>query len=757
MLIAGPRRAGGGLALLAALAVLLPAAPAPAAGPPTLAHVWVGEVSASSARVHAQITPNGFATSYHFDYILAATYEANLAATKDGFAGATKVPAGSDPTAGSGATPLQVSQQLSSLSPETTYRYRAVTKNAAGTVASAALLLTTQGFGGGPTLLDNRGWELVSPVDKNGGQTDAPETIAGGGVFQAAAQGGALTYSAAASFGAGAQGAPQGSQYIATRAAAGWSTENITAPMLSGSYGNGPVGVPYQLFSEDLGRGLLLSGRHCRDGGSGCPVENPPLAGTEAPAGYQNYYLRESSNGSFAALLDAADLAHTSLAASQFDLSLAGASTDLGQVVLETCAALTAAASEVPDGEGCDGESPNLYAYSGAGLSLVNSAPGATLAARSGAISDDGGRIYFTQGGNLHLREGAVTKQADKDAGGGGTFQTASADGSVAFFTKAAHLWRYQAGAGTATDLTPAGEVAGVLGASEDGSYLYYLTATGLFLRHGATTTAVAAAADASNYPPATGTARVSDAGTRLAFLSSASLTGFDNTDQSTGKADSQVYLYDANAPSLACVSCNPTHARPLGPSTIPGAYANGQVPGSTAAYRPRALSADGNRLFFNSGDTLVLTDTNAAADVYEWEAQGTGSCVKAGGCVALLSSGKDAAPASFLDASADGADAYFLTERSLYGPDPGAIDIYDARVGGGFPLPPNPIPCEGDACQSLPSEPEDPAVTSLTAGPGNPPVSYPKRHRKHQKHRKHKHPQKKHQQKKHRQNGGRR
>ena len=40
---------------------------------------------------------------------------------------------------------------------------------------------------------------------------------------------------------------------------------------------------------------------------------------------------------------------------------------------------------------------------------------------------------------------------------------------------------------------------------------------------------------------------------------------------------------------------------------------------------------------------------------------------------------------------------------------DPGAYDVYDARVGGGYPLPPNPVPCFGDTCQPLPPEPEDP------------------------------------------------
>ena len=32
-------------------------------------------------------------------------------------------------------------------------------------------------------------------------------------------------------------------------------------------------GVPYQLFSGDLARALLLNGQRCREGGVGCAVE----------------------------------------------------------------------------------------------------------------------------------------------------------------------------------------------------------------------------------------------------------------------------------------------------------------------------------------------------------------------------------------------------------------------------------------------------------------------------------------------------
>jgi len=714
--------------------LILFAAPAPAAGPPQVVGTWSADVSATSARLRGEVNPNGFATGIRFEYITAAAYQANLAASPpvDGFTGALKAPAGSPTPIGSGTTALEVKpEQPGGLKSSTAYRFRIVATHAAeAAVNGPALTFITREIAPVFGLPDGRGWELVSPADKNGGQVDEPEADFGGGVLQAAAQGGAVTYGSTSSFGP-SLGSPGASQYISRRGPGGWSTENVTVPLYSTGYDTSPgAGVPYRLFSGDLAEGLLSNGRRCRGEGSDCPVANPPLPGSGAPAGYRNYYLRDNGSGGYRALLTSAPV----LAADDFELTVVGATPDLGQVVLSTCAALTPNAIEVPGvGGECDPAEQNLYRYSGGALALINllpgdsqGTPGAMLAAQSAAISGDGSRVYWSDGTGLYLRDGNATKQVDAAPGGGGSFETAGADGSVAFFTKGGHLYRYLAGTDTATDITPAGEVAGILGASADGAAVYYLSASGLLRWRAGTTTAVAAAADASNYPPTTGTARVSADGSRLAFLSKAGLTGYDNTDLETRLPDSEVYLYGpapgGGAPALTCVSCNPTLERPIGPSTIPGAIANGSA---FRTYKPRVLSADGSRLFFDSYDAIADQDTNKDRDVYQWEAPGVGSCAKPAGCVSLLSSGRSADGARFIDASADGADAFFTTDASLVPGDPGSVDLYDARVGGGFPVPPSPIPCVGDACQALPGEPEDPTPGTLLVRPeGNPPLT---------------------------------
>jgi hypothetical protein len=742
----GPKRRrllrSGGAALLSALALVLgPASAAQASGPPIVGAAWTLAVLNESARLDAEINPNGLATAFHFDYITEAAYEANVAQAKAPFTGAAKLPSVNDVNVGGGSSMLTTAPQLlAGLPPSTAYRYRLVAHNSAGTTAGTAHSFATQASGG-PLLADSRGWELVSPIDKNGGEVAQPGQIAAGGVLQAASQGGQVTYSSSASF-AGGQGAPPASQYIASRNAGGWATQNITAPVFSGSFQLSDEGVPFQLFSGDLSLALLLNGDHCRGEAEGCAVANPPLAGTDAPEGYQDYYRRDNTSGAFTALLGAANAGFLTPEPKTFDLRLAGATPDLGHAVLSSCAALAPNATEVALGEGCDPAQQNLYEWSGAGLSLLNimpsesqGTPGAALAAQSGAISEDGGRVYFTDSGNLYLREGSTTKEVAPAA----SFQTATANGATAFYLKAdEHLYRYQsAGAGTSTDITPSGEVKGVLGASASGDTVYYQDGSALKRWHSGATTTLAAGAGAalgSDWPPSTGTARVSADGTKLLFLSKAQLTEYDNTDLDTKAADAEVFLYDSGAASpLTCVSCNPTGERPLGPSSVSGAIANGTAPGSTDTYKPRSLSADGGRVFFDSRDALALTDTNldrasgaSVQDAYEWEAQGEGSCAKAGGCVSLLSSGRDAGSSTFIDAAADGADAFFLTAASLIPADPGSVDLYDARAGGGFPEPPPPLPCEGDACQSLPSEPIDPTLDTLLSGPGNPPVRYP-------------------------------
>jgi hypothetical protein len=726
------------------VAILILCDKTPAAGPPQISASWVEGVGTKSARLFADIDPNGRPTTYHFEYISDAAYQANPEGER--FRGSLRPQPGEKNLSALGAS-QELNSLNSKLTPSTTYHYRPVATNDGGleTVFGPDHAFTTKAFGAPFQLPDGRAWELVSPPDKGGGAIAAPEELFGGGDIQAAARapldpsGPLFTYGSGVAFGDPA-GAPPVSQYLARRSPSAWGSESVSAPIPSGAYGDKPDGSPYRVFSADLSRAVIFGGLPCRGALETCPSPNPPLPGSGAPPGYMTYYLRDSSTGAVSSLVSAADVAHSSVAPASFQLTLAAANPDLSRIVLSSCAALTADAIELPAGPGrCDPSAQNLYEWSAAGLKAINllsgdttTTPGAEIAAPNGAVSDDGSHTYWTEAGNVYLREGAQTRQIDEAQGGGGAFQVATPDGSFAFFSKGGHLYRYDALAHTATDLTLPGGVQGVLGISDDGTYAYFQDATGLQLWHAGTTTTIAkgAAARPSDYPPATGTARVSPDGLRLAFLTDIELAGNDNLDVKTKEPDTQVYVYGP-APGgeerLTCASCSPTGERPKGDSTIPGALVNG----TALLYKPRALTAGGQRLFFTSENSPDDDDTNETAppnqhpvpDVFQWEASGAGSCGRPSGCVNLISAGARGNSATFLDATADGSDVFFLTEDTLIPQlDHGSIDVYDARIGGGLSDPGEEV-CAGDACQSFPLPPQDPTPGTLVPNPGNPPL----------------------------------
>ena len=241
---------------------------------------------------------------------------------------------------------------------------------------------------------------------------------------------------------------------------------------------------------------------------------------------------------------------------------------------------------------------------------------------------------------------------------------------------------------------------------------------------------------------PLNNAARVSADGAQLLFESRARLTGYNNSALNNGEAATEVFAYEAGG-GLLCISCNPAGTLPAAkelraPFSNPDEKLNAKTGVWGAAWIPtvehplyasNVLSEDGGRIFFNSFDPLLRRDTNGAQDVYEWEAPGTGSCAKEspsfhspnGGCLYLISSGESSSESTFIAAGPDGRDVFFTTEAGLLPEDPGSFDIYDARAGGGFPRPTEAAVCEGEACQSPPSLPNDPTpASSAFEGAGN-------------------------------------
>jgi hypothetical protein len=208
---------------------------------------------------------------------------------------------------------------------------------------------------------------------------------------------------------------------------------------------------------------------------------------------------------------------------------------------------------------------------------------------------------------------------------------------------------------------------------------------------------------------PAQRAVRATADGSALLFRTSAALDPADTDgaeDLYLWRAGSGTTLVSGNGSAPVAVGTD--GSGPLGAS-YPG-YGGGRV-----------ITADASRVFFTSTDALTGdAGANGRAKLYEWQ-EGDG--------IRLVSPpGADAGAVSYIDNGVDGANVFFTTGDSLAAGDAdgGAIDTYDARVGGGFPEPPPPpAPCTGEGCQGPPSaSPGLPTTGSISfVGEGNVPL----------------------------------
>ena len=216
----------------------------------------------------------------------------------------------------------------------------------------------------GVPLPDGRAWEMVSPLDKNGGEIngiDGVEPDNGlpeGGIVQASEEGDSITYLSLLAYpdssGGEPKGAPIASQYLSRREPTAWSTEDLVTPVNSATYPPAGSGAPYEAFSSSLSRGLMLSGNPP-------PVENPPFA--NAPPRYVNYYLRNNESGGFEPLLTSKPAEEPS----EFFMELLGVTPDLEHVVVGTQAALPPVTTRQSEG--------NLYEWANGQFQPINVLP----------------------------------------------------------------------------------------------------------------------------------------------------------------------------------------------------------------------------------------------------------------------------------------------------------------------------------------------------------------------------------------------
>jgi hypothetical protein len=531
--------------------------------------------------------------------------------------------------------------------------------------------------------------------------------------------------------------------------------------------------------------------------------------------GGSNLY-RINANGSYTAVTNLAPENPDRTAAASY-YTITGASQDCGKVIFDTRYRYPGIPGVISSShlyEWDEGTLRNVGLVPGpSGEVVVQAATGSGSNAQN-AVSEDGSRVFFTarrqtspnpaeigQEGIFVRENGTATRDLSLSETStpdtGATYRWATSDGSKVFFTANAGLTDESSSEGTdlyvydleseeLTDLTPydgagGAQVAGFIGAAEDGSRVYFASRNQLVPGRGKTLAKNQADKTLSIYGVSNrdfsfvGTfreaefdsvvlgsqiewsSRVSPSGRYLLFESSADVTGYD----SGGAAEA--YLYDSQGGSegTLCVSCRQDGQPSVAPKGAVvgepryhvlsvGGTANNPLNG------PKFLTMHGSepQVFFSSPDKLAPGAVEDQNNVYEWS---HGQVFR---LVSAQEGQQSPYPGSggfayFGGTSADGSDVYMVTPETINWEDGDQrLSVYDARIGGGFPeLPPAPAPCQATtegSCQGpgQGAPPSPGAASAAFNGPGNPAPSGKKKQKK--AHKKKSHHQKKGHAKKH-------
>jgi hypothetical protein len=334
-----------------------------------------------------------------------------------------------------------------------------------------------------------------------------------------------------------------GYNYLATRGADGWSTEEV-APQNSPSAAKQFRCEQFVYFSADLSRGVLGDGWNIKEeipGESYCQSSEEQLA-AGAPAGYGNLFYREGESGPYS-LVNV-----TPQTAVPANALLQDTSEDLSHILFSEKAKLT--------GIGTSEEAPvgyNLYEWAGGSVRLVaflpdgepvagNLADGAAhsetdsvyggefyaLAPVTHALSADGESVFFYaehEGGvSLYVRLHAMQPSSGVYASGPNAGKVNGEQCTEPGMACTVEVDRVQGGAGTSGD--------GVFwDASEDGSRVFFADERKLTPGAGATT----GKPDLYEYNVSTGV---------LTDLTPEALAGKANARGFSGASPDGAYLY---------------------------------------------------------------------------------------------------------------------------------------------------------------------------------------------------------------------
>lgn len=359
-----------------------------------------------------------------------------------------------------------------------------------------------------------------------------------------------------------------------------------------------------------------------------------------------------------------------------------------------------------------------------AGLSQTTSLPGGTPNTDDvlyQTASEDGSEVFFIGRYGLASNEDGTAVQSSSGPSACDDLEGAGCD-----------LYRYSFETGKLTDLSanddPANangaSVVGVLGASDDGDYVYFAARGQLDPGEGRTAAQNVANDTYSVYVAHDGqvryvgradeldagagdhvkaslskllvkgwgegftASRVTPDGRRIVYQTAQTVTGYDSGGVS------EAYLYDFDADETVCVSCRRDGGPSIPNSLAADALISVPLPNGTGAmnalHPPVTLTPDGRRVFFYSFARLATGATQGRRNLYQWEE----------GQIAFLASSSPAVTSlslNFAGASQSGDEVFFATvDRYTWEDVDSKLDVYAAKVGGGFEQPaPDPDPCD--------------------------------------------------------------
>jgi hypothetical protein len=656
---------------------------------------------------------------------------------------------------------------VSNLTPATSYDFRLVVTNGVGTTEGDIRSFTSLEEAApeacpneeiriqqhATQLPDCRAYEKVTPAEKGGGD------IMGSGMTNlSSAEGDAVTLATHSPFGDIIGSGPAGlNQYIARRTPTGWIDHGIDPRPRPEEFQTFAGSTRYFGFSEDLRRALLVAA-DLPDAPGGIPLRN-------------NLYLENTADRSLEVVTATHDglpdvLPHPFLDALR-EQGEWGLSADARH------AAFALSANFLPQ------VTPgvvNMYQWDNGVLSLAGILPDGSVppggsflpepSTMDWAMSRDGSRQLFFASANpggppqlyqridgqrtVWISEPETSEPGEKPTGV--KLEDATPDGHTIIFSTNSRLldedehegpdlyrWTDSPDPESESNLTLItpngfeGQGAGkaqVVGASDDGTKVYYKTAGGeMVLWNSGTTKVIIPVVDVASAAPeqltvaaSPGFGRVSPNGRYLAFVVKSSFQTVGLTGTPTDK-HYELYLYDAGNETLTCPSCPSGHptcvneCRPKPGEGIVTPTATTDVIGyNMPGVRPRFLS-DNGRVFFSSPEPLAPGDVNGTYDAYEYEAS-TGKR-------SLLSTGRGGGRGtSFSEADVHGNNVFIVTRQELVPSDTdGLADLYDVRVGGGYPEsePPPPGQCAGEDCQAAAaSSAQPPGIASAAKTRGN-------------------------------------